>query len=170
MIQKENDYPNPKTISLEKFLKQPQDAKRLLAEDPTNAGWTMLGEVHMRPHYKFAIDPKKVAHAQLLAAQSSDNRTKGHPDHTDIGLIDCPECGGSFPESQMNIDHQIPQADEGRLDNTNQLLLCIPCNIIKCELLTISGLRRYNRLMGRMRSEIIAETRWHMFAACATKS
>lgn len=156
MIQQDTDYPDPKDITLDEFLKTNEDAKRLYAEDTTNSGWGLLAEIQFRAHNTFAIETHQVAKAKLAKVQSSNHRTKDHHKVPDIDMVDCPGCGDSFPEKEMTIDHQIPQADECRQDNTNQLLLCFPCNKIKCNFLTISGLRRYNRMTGRMKSEKIA--------------
>lgn len=113
--------------------------------------------IHIEPPSEFATIATKAAKRPLLAAQSSAQRTAGHSDLPQDNIYDCPGCGGSFPADKMTLDHQVPRADYGREDNTNQILLCDPCNKTKCDLFTISGLQWYNHHTGHMINWAVAD-------------
>ncbi len=48
------------------------------------------------------------------------------------------------------LDHNTPRSDGGLNHISNRLLLCGPCNRIKSNTLTLSGLRKENTKRGRM--------------------
>ena len=49
-----------------------------------------------------------------------------------------------------HLDHNTPRSDGGPNHISNRMLLCGPCNYIRSNTLTLSGLRRENRKRGRM--------------------
>ena len=50
----------------------------------------------------------------------------------------------------IELDHNTPRSDGGLNHISNRLLLCGPCNRIKSNRLTLSGLRAENQKRGRM--------------------
>ena len=50
----------------------------------------------------------------------------------------------------LELDHNTPRSDGGLNHILNRLLLCGPCNRIKSNRLTLSGLRAENSKRGRM--------------------
>ena len=58
----------------------------------------------------------------------------------------CQGCGREFgDERYLQIDHKLPQSDGGASDMSNFILLCSPCNLLKGNTYSVSGLRKINR-------------------------
>ena len=57
---------------------------------------------------------------------------------------------GSDDTLYLQLDHNTPRSDGGLNHISNRMLLCGPCNGIKSNTLTLSGLRRENAKRGRM--------------------
>ena len=63
----------------------------------------------------------------------------------------CQGCNRAFDDPlYLELDHNIPRSDGGINHVTNRILLCGPCNRIKSNIYTLSGLRRENAKRGRM--------------------
>lgn len=63
----------------------------------------------------------------------------------------CPGCDRTFDDPRyLELDHNIPRSDGGINHITNRILLCGPCNKIKSNIYTLSGLRRENKKRGFM--------------------
>jgi len=66
------------------------------------------------------------------------------------GIV-CAGCNRRFDDPlYLELDHIRPRADGGSNDLDNRTLLCGPCNRIKSNTLTLSGLRRENKKRNRM--------------------
>ena len=66
------------------------------------------------------------------------------------GLV-CRGCNRLFDDPlYLQLDHNTPRSDGGLNHISNRMLLCGPCNRIKSNTLTLSGLRRENARRGRM--------------------
>ena len=69
---------------------------------------------------------------------------------TQNGIV-CAGCDREFDDPlYLELDHNTPRSDGGLNHISNRLLLCGPCNRIKSNTLTLSGLRRENKRRGRM--------------------
>ena len=65
----------------------------------------------------------------------------------------CAGCDREFDDPlYLELDHNTPRSDGGLNHISNRLLLCGPCNRIKSNKLTLSGLRAENKKRGRMAS------------------
>ena len=63
----------------------------------------------------------------------------------------CQGCDRTFDDSRyLQLDHNTPRADGGINHITNRVLLCGPCNMLKSNIYTLSGLRRENAKRGYM--------------------
>ena len=63
----------------------------------------------------------------------------------------CRGCDREFDDPlYLELDHNTPRSDGGLNHISNRLLLCGPCNRIKSNRLTLSGLRAENQKRGRM--------------------
>ena len=51
----------------------------------------------------------------------------------------------------LELDHNTPRSDGGLNHISNRILLCGPCNRLKSNTYTLSGLRRENKKRGYMR-------------------
>jgi len=66
------------------------------------------------------------------------------------GIV-CAGCNRKFDDPlYLELDHIRPRADGGSNELDNRTLLCGPCNRIKSNTLTLSGLRRENKKRNRM--------------------
>ncbi|MDE0681089.1 MAG: DNA methyltransferase [Gammaproteobacteria bacterium] len=63
----------------------------------------------------------------------------------------CMGCDRAFDDSRyLELDHNTPRADGGLNHISNRILLCGPCNKLKSNIYTLSGLIRENRKRGYM--------------------
>ena len=63
----------------------------------------------------------------------------------------CQGCDRVFDDPRyLELDHNIPRSDGGLNHISNRILLCGPCNRLKSNIYTLSGLRRENRRLGYM--------------------
>ncbi len=66
----------------------------------------------------------------------------------------CAGCNRKYDDPLIwEIDHITPRSDGGVNHHSNRCLLCPPCNRIKSNTLTLSGLQKENRKRGRMVSD-----------------
>ena len=64
----------------------------------------------------------------------------------------CQGCDRAFDDPRyLELDHNVPRSDGGINHVTNRILLCGPCNRLKSNVYTLSGLRRENKKRGYMR-------------------
>ena len=63
----------------------------------------------------------------------------------------CQGCDRTFDDQRyLELDHNTPRSDGGMNHITNRILLCSPCNRLKSNQYTLSGLRRQNQKLGYM--------------------
>ncbi|MXY97427.1 MAG: hypothetical protein F4Z29_06680 [Gemmatimonadetes bacterium] len=63
----------------------------------------------------------------------------------------CMGCNRTFDDPRyLELDHNTPRADGGINHVSNRILLCGPCNRLKSNTYTLSGLRRINKQRGYM--------------------
>ncbi|MCY4047260.1 MAG: DNA methyltransferase [Candidatus Dadabacteria bacterium] len=63
----------------------------------------------------------------------------------------CQGCDREFSDPRyLELDHNTPRSDGGLNHITNRVLLCGPCNRLKSNRFTLSGLRRENKKLGYM--------------------
>ena len=66
----------------------------------------------------------------------------------------CHGCDRGFDDPRyLELDHNTPRADGGINHVSNRILLCGPCNRLKSNIYTLSGLRRENKKRGYMKGE-----------------
>ena len=64
----------------------------------------------------------------------------------------CQGCDRVFDDPRyLELDHNTPRSDGGLNHISNRILLCGPCNKLKSNQYTLSGLRRQNKKLGYMR-------------------
>ena len=64
----------------------------------------------------------------------------------------CQGCDHEFHDPRhLELDHNTPRSDGGLNHISNRILLCGPCNRLKSNTFTLSGLRRENKKRGFMR-------------------
>ena len=65
--------------------------------------------------------------------------------------LKCQGCNRVFDDPRyLDLDHNTPRADGGINHISNRILLCGPCNRLKSNTLTLSGLQKENRKLGYM--------------------
>jgi len=63
----------------------------------------------------------------------------------------CQGCDRTFDDPRyLELDHNTPRSDGGLNHVSNRILLCGPCNRLKSNQFTLSGLRRRNGKLGYM--------------------
>ena len=63
----------------------------------------------------------------------------------------CQGCDRTFDDPRyLDLDHNTPRSDGGINHVSNRILLCGPCNRLKSNTLTLTGLRRKNKKLGYM--------------------
>ena len=63
----------------------------------------------------------------------------------------CQGCDRPFDDDRyLELDHNAPKSDGGPDHIKNRILLCGPCNRLKSNTLTLSGLRKRNKELGYM--------------------
>jgi len=63
----------------------------------------------------------------------------------------CQGCDRVFDDPRyLELDHNTPRSDGGLNHISNRILLCGPCNRLKSNQYTLSGLRRQNEKHGYM--------------------
>ena len=63
----------------------------------------------------------------------------------------CQGCDRTFDDPRyLELDHNTPRSDGGLNHISNRVLLCGPCNRLKSNTYTLSGLRRENKRKGYM--------------------
>ena len=63
----------------------------------------------------------------------------------------CQGCDRVFDDPRyLELDHNTPRSDGGLNHISNRILLCGPCNRLKSNTFTLSGLRRENKKRGYM--------------------
>ena len=61
----------------------------------------------------------------------------------------CQGCNRMFDDPRyLELDHNTPRSDGGINHISNRVLLCGPCNKLKSNLFTLSGLRKENKKLG----------------------
>ena len=68
--------------------------------------------------------------------------------------IKCQGCDRTFDDPRyLELDHNTPRSDGGLNHISNRILLCGPCNRLKSNTLTLTGLRRKNKKFGYMANQ-----------------
>ena len=68
----------------------------------------------------------------------------------------CQGCYREFDDSRyLQLDHNVPRSDGGLNHISNRVLLCGPCNRLKSNIYTLSGLRRQNKKLGYMSKDFV---------------
>ncbi len=82
---------------------------------------------------------RRMSRAEMLAFLLDQNGSR------------CQGCDREFDDSRyLELDHNTPRSDGGLNHISNRILLCGPCNKLKSNRFTLSGLRRENKKLGYM--------------------
>ena len=127
---------NNPTMDVIDTLRVPSDPLPLVGTDGE-----VLGEKILRNNRRWTQNPPGL---NLSRAQMVEMLIR------DYGAI-CAGCDREFEDPlYLELDHVLPRSDGGSDHISNRLLLCGPCNRIKGNRLTLSGLRAENNERGRM--------------------
>ena len=119
----------------------------------------LFGEVHYTRDLPVRTDEGDTAAPYLKVKQSipePPGRKMSRQEMYEILLsqqgIKCQGCDRKFDDARyLELDHNTPRADGGINHISNRILLCGPCNRLKSNTLTLSGLRRENKKRGFMK-------------------
>ncbi len=82
---------------------------------------------------------RRMSRAEMLAFLLDQNGSR------------CQGCDREFDDPRyLELDHNTPRSDGGLNHISNRILLCGPCNKLKSNRFTLSGLRRENKKLGYM--------------------
>ncbi len=118
----------------------------------------MFGKVHYTKDLPERSDAGEVSAPFLRTKINVKEPTGPHWTRADMYnyLLDqhgqkCQGCDRSFDDARyLELDHNTPRSDGGLNHITNRILLCGPCNKLKSNQYTLSGLRRQNHKLGYM--------------------
>lgn len=104
----------------------------------TDDGQTSAPFLRVKQRFKEPAGPK------MSRAEMRDHLLEQHGSK-------CQGCDRLFDDQRyLELDHNTPRSDGGLNHITNRILLCGPCNRLKSNQYTLSGLRRRNRKFGYM--------------------
>ncbi len=116
----------------------------------------MFGKVHFTDKLPERSDSRETA-APFLRVKESVKEPEG-PRWTRAEMYEyllaqqgqrCQGCDRAFDDPRyLELDHNTPRSDGGLNHITNRILLCGPCNKLKSNQYTLSGLRRQNKKLG----------------------
>ena len=131
-----------------------------LAVDGDSDRLLTLGDIHYSTAPPIRSDDDEVAapafklKARRYEEPPGPRMTRAEMKQTlidDHGMA-CNGCDRQFDDPlYLELDHNTPRSDGGINHISNRVLLCGPCNRIKSNTLTLTGLRRENARLGRMR-------------------
>lgn len=131
-----------------------------LAVDGESDRLLTLGDIHYSTAPPIRSDDDEVAapafklKARRYEEPPGPRMTRAEMKQTlidDHGMA-CNGCDRQFDDPlYLELDHNTPRSDGGINHISNRVLLCGPCNRIKSNTLTLTGLRRENARLGRMR-------------------
>ena len=123
-------------------------------------GDLLARKVHVRTEPLLRTDDGETAAPRLKTLK----RTMDKPTMSRVAMIEqlvaehgmmCLGCAFEFPHpGHIELDHNLPRSDGGSNDIDNRVLLCGPCNRLKSNTLTLSGLRRENKKRGLMAEQL----------------
>ena len=129
-----------------------------LAIDGEHGERLTFGDIHYSTAPPIRTDDKQVASRVLnlkVHIPEPPGKKMSRAEMMDVliqnnGLL-CKGCNRFFDDPlYLELDHNTPRSDGGLNHISNRVLLCSPCNRIKSNTLTLSGLRRKNNELGRM--------------------
>ena len=118
----------------------------------------LFGEVHYTQDLPIRTDEGDTAAPYLKVKKSipePPGQKMSRAEMYDILLsqqgIKCQGCDRKFDDSRyLELDHNTPRSDGGINHLSNRILLCGPCNRLKSNTFTLTGLRRKNKKLGYM--------------------
>ena len=146
-------WDNAKTVVLDRmkreFLALPEDERgdlftkeiHFTAETPTRTDDGLPAAPALKLQWSQAEPPgPRMSRTQMYEALLANQGAK------------CQGCDRVFDDPRyLELDHNIPRSDGGLNHISNRILLCGPCNRLKSNIYTLSGLRRENQKRGYMR-------------------
>lgn len=123
---------------------------------------TAEGELFGKVHYEteppsrtddgqIAVPFLKVKEAEHKPRESSISRASMFNQLIIKHGPQCQGCDRMFDDPRyLELDHKMPRSEGGSNEISNRILLCSPCNRLKSNTLTLTGLRRQNKKLGYM--------------------
>ena len=99
------------------------------------------------PHLRVKVRVHEPAGPKMSRADMYDHLLTQHGSK-------CQGCNRVFDDPRyLELDHNTPRSDGGLNHISNRILLCGPCNRLKSNQYTLSGLQRRNKKLGYMANE-----------------
>ena len=129
-----------------------------LAIDGEHGDRLTFGDIHYSTAPPIRTDDKQVASKVLnlkVRIPEPPGKKMSRAEMMDVLIQNnglwCKGCNRLFDDPlYLELDHNTPRSDGGLNHISNRVMLCGPCNRIKSNTLTLSGLRRKNNELGRM--------------------
>ena len=139
-------------VVLDRFRKEGLAAKGHAGDHLT------FGHVHYRTGLpertddgQIAAPYLKVKEGQQYPKESSMQRSAMYAQLLVERGRKCQGCDRTFDDPRyLELDHKMPRSEGGSNELYNRILLCGPCNRLKSNTLTLTGLRRQNKKQGYM--------------------
>ena len=136
-----------------------EGAHKLVVERMKTQSWMSAGDVTFTDQLPERTDDGETS-APFLRVKVRVKEPEG-PRWTRVEMYEhlldqnganCQGCDRGFDDPRyLELDHNVPRSDGGINHVTNRILLCGPCNRLKSNIYTLSGLRRENAKRGYMR-------------------
>ncbi len=145
----------------EEILMRRMDQAGMLVEgQQLHEGWLFSEDILFTRHLPERTDDKKEAAPFLRVKECVKepdgkrwSREKMYEYLLQQHGYRCQGCDREFDDPRyLQLDHNTPRSDGGLNHITNRVLLCGPCNQLKSNIYTLSGLRRENKKRGYMAS------------------
>ncbi len=115
-----------------------------ITEPPTRTDDAQPAAPFLRVKQRYEPPGQKMSRADMYAHLLEQHGTR------------CQGCFREFDDSRyLQLDHNVPRSDGGLNHISNRVLLCGPCNRLKSNIYTLSGLRRQNKKLGYMSKELL---------------
>ena len=148
----------PDCVPHDLFLPQSLDFSRKILDNHREG--ELFGKVHYETEPpsrtddgQIAVPFLKVKEVEHKPRESTISRTSMFHQLIIQNGPRCQGCDRVFDDPRyLELDHRQPRSDGGSNELSNRILLCGPCNRLKSNTLTLTGLRRMNKKEGYMAS------------------
>ena len=155
-------WPEAKDVVLDRMNKEGMiTPSRLLDNNEPRQGFLFAEDIHFTSELPVRTDDGDEAVPFLKTIQKIQeppgpkmSRTEMYELLLSQQGVKCSGCDRTFDDPRyLELDHNTPRSNGGINHISNRVLLCGPCNRVKSDIYTLTGLRRENKRRGHMATE-----------------